>query len=151
MVMVMNRILYCKKKWSFPLRISSVIWPNPQFPADLVTFTKEILNEKLRFFAVLYLILYLILMWYRFYLCQLVQVQVLLKQILGSINDFHEIPLMQLITYINVLCINVRNIYKVYQKFVKKKHCSPKNCSPKNASLVKNSLRVSLKFFLLNV
>ena len=25
--------------------------PNPQFPADLVTFTKEILNEKLHFFC----------------------------------------------------------------------------------------------------
>ena len=23
------------------------MWSNPQFPADLVTFTKEILNEKL--------------------------------------------------------------------------------------------------------
>ena len=23
------------------------MWPNPQFPADLVTFTEEILNEKL--------------------------------------------------------------------------------------------------------
>ena len=25
------------------------MWPNPQFPADLVTFTVEILNEKLHF------------------------------------------------------------------------------------------------------
>ena len=25
------------------------MWPNPQFPADLVTFTEEILNEKLHF------------------------------------------------------------------------------------------------------
>ena len=25
------------------------MWPNPQFPADLVTFTEEILNGKLRF------------------------------------------------------------------------------------------------------
>ena len=25
------------------------MWPNPQFPADLVTFTKEILNGKLHF------------------------------------------------------------------------------------------------------
>ena len=24
------------------------MWPNPQFPADLVTFTEEILNGKLR-------------------------------------------------------------------------------------------------------
>ena len=23
------------------------MWPNPQFPADLVTFAEEILNEKL--------------------------------------------------------------------------------------------------------
>ena len=25
------------------------MWPNPQFPADLVTFTEEILNVKLNF------------------------------------------------------------------------------------------------------
>ena len=25
------------------------MWPNPQFPADLITFTEEILSEKLRF------------------------------------------------------------------------------------------------------
>ena len=25
------------------------MWPNPQFPEDLVTFTKEILNRKLHF------------------------------------------------------------------------------------------------------
>ena len=25
------------------------MWPNPQFPADLVTFTEEIFNEKLHF------------------------------------------------------------------------------------------------------
>ena len=27
------------------------MWPNPQFPADLVTFTEEIRNGKLRFFV----------------------------------------------------------------------------------------------------
>ena len=27
------------------------MWPNPQFPADLVTFTEEILNEKLHFLS----------------------------------------------------------------------------------------------------
>ena len=27
------------------------MWPNPQFPADLITFTEEILNGKLHFFA----------------------------------------------------------------------------------------------------
>ena len=37
------------KKWSFPLRISSVNVPNPQFPVDLVTFTGEILTGKLHF------------------------------------------------------------------------------------------------------
>ena len=26
------------------------MWPNPQFPANLVTFTEEILNGKLHFF-----------------------------------------------------------------------------------------------------
>ena len=26
------------------------MWPNTQFPTDLVTFTKEILHEKLHFF-----------------------------------------------------------------------------------------------------
>ena len=28
------------------------MWPNPQETADLVTFTEEILNEKLHFFPV---------------------------------------------------------------------------------------------------
>ena len=28
------------------------MWPNPKETADLVTFTEEILNGKLRFFAV---------------------------------------------------------------------------------------------------
>ena len=28
------------------------MWPNPQFPADLVTFTEEIPNGKLHFYAV---------------------------------------------------------------------------------------------------
>ena len=37
------------KKWSFPLRISSVNVTKSQFPANLVTFTEEILNEKLKF------------------------------------------------------------------------------------------------------
>ena len=27
------------------------MWPNPQFPADLVTFTEENLNGKLKFFC----------------------------------------------------------------------------------------------------
>ena len=27
------------------------MWPNPQFPADLVTFTEEILYGKLQFFC----------------------------------------------------------------------------------------------------
>ena len=35
------------KKWSFPLRISSVIVI--KFPADMVTFTEETLNGKLHF------------------------------------------------------------------------------------------------------
>ena len=30
------------------------MWPNPQFPADLVTFTEKILNGKLHFCAVYY-------------------------------------------------------------------------------------------------
>ena len=37
------------QKCSFSLRISSVNVTNPQFPADLVTFTEKILNEKLQF------------------------------------------------------------------------------------------------------
>ena len=27
------------------------MWPNPQFPADMVTFTEEILNGKLHFLS----------------------------------------------------------------------------------------------------
>ena len=30
------------------------MWPNPQFPADLVTFTKEIFNGKLHFLCSVY-------------------------------------------------------------------------------------------------
>ena len=44
------RSVYSRNKVpSFPLRISSVNVTNSQFPADLVTFTEEILNEKLCF------------------------------------------------------------------------------------------------------
>ena len=38
-----------QKKRSFPLRISSVNVIKSAEPADLVTFTEEILNEKLHF------------------------------------------------------------------------------------------------------
>ena len=37
------------KKWNFPLKISSIMWSNPQFSADLVTFTEEIHNGKFHF------------------------------------------------------------------------------------------------------
>ena len=37
-----SKLVHCTKKWSFPLQISSVNWPNPQFPA-------EIRNGKLHF------------------------------------------------------------------------------------------------------
>ena len=44
------RSVYTRNKVrSFPLRISSVNVTNSQFAADLVTFTEEILNEKLCF------------------------------------------------------------------------------------------------------
>ena len=46
------------KKWSSlrnPLRISSVNVSKPQFPADLVTFTGEILNGKLHFSCSVYI------------------------------------------------------------------------------------------------
>ena len=33
--------------------------PNPQFPADLVTFTEEVLNGNFIFFAVTSLLLYM--------------------------------------------------------------------------------------------
>ena len=39
------------KQWSFLLKISSVIWPNSQETADLVTFTEKILSGKFRFFV----------------------------------------------------------------------------------------------------
>ena len=34
------------QKRSFPLKISKYMRPNPQFPAESVTFTEEVLNEK---------------------------------------------------------------------------------------------------------
>ena len=39
------------KKWSFPLRVSSVNVTNPQFSADLATFSEKIFNGKLHFFG----------------------------------------------------------------------------------------------------
>ena len=36
-------------KKCFPLGFYQQMWPNPQLPADLVTVTEEILNEKLHF------------------------------------------------------------------------------------------------------
>ena len=42
-----------QKKWSFPLRFSSVNVTKPQFPAYLVTFTEEILNGKFNFLCIL--------------------------------------------------------------------------------------------------
>ena len=41
---------HCRKKWSFPLRISSVQGTRSARNSDLVTFTDEILNGKLHFF-----------------------------------------------------------------------------------------------------
>ena len=41
------------KKSGFPLRISSVMWPNPEETVDLVAFTAEISNGKLYFCPVL--------------------------------------------------------------------------------------------------
>ena len=38
--------MHCARKWSFPLKIYS---ENMNFPADLVTFTEEILTGKLHF------------------------------------------------------------------------------------------------------
>ena len=35
------------KTWSFPLKISSRTWPNPQKTPNLVTFTEKNLNEEL--------------------------------------------------------------------------------------------------------
>ena len=48
-----RRCFTLHKQWSFPLRISLVNVTTLQFPVDLVTFTEEILNEKLHFYAVL--------------------------------------------------------------------------------------------------
>ena len=36
------------------------MWPNPQFPADLVTFTGEILNGKLHFLWCVYPVIVLV-------------------------------------------------------------------------------------------
>ena len=43
---------YCTaQKTSFSLRVSYLNVTNPQFPADLVTFTEEKFNGKLHFYA----------------------------------------------------------------------------------------------------
>ena len=44
-------ILALHKKWSLPLRVSSVNMTNPQFLADFVSFTQKVLNEKLYFWC----------------------------------------------------------------------------------------------------
>ena len=54
--------------------------PNPQFPADLVTFTEEILNGKLHFGAV-----YAVLHYIQLDQILLSGCQVILLEILGSI------------------------------------------------------------------
>ena len=45
----MNQSMLLYKKWSFPLRIFSVNVTKPADPADLFTFTEELLNGKLHF------------------------------------------------------------------------------------------------------
>ena len=42
-------ILALHKKWSLPLKVSSVNMTNPHFSADFVSFTQKVLNEKLYF------------------------------------------------------------------------------------------------------
>ena len=48
-VFKVHKVLCTTQKKIFPLRISSVNWPNPQFLVDLVTFTEDVLSEKLHF------------------------------------------------------------------------------------------------------
>ena len=43
--------LLTAQKMKFPIKDFFSKWPNTQFPADLVTFTEEILNGKLHFFC----------------------------------------------------------------------------------------------------
>ena len=50
-LIITGDICHYTKKWCFLLRISSVMWPNPQEAADFVTFTKKIFNRKLNFFV----------------------------------------------------------------------------------------------------
>ena len=70
------------QKWSFLLRISSVMWPNLQFSADLVTFTEDILNGKLHFLCSLGGLLYSILLFP--YTLQA------LSHLQHKLNKFHE-------------------------------------------------------------
>ena len=50
------------------------MWPNPEFPVDLLTYTEEILNKKLHFFAVVVSI-WLVPIWYLFVYNQLLKHQ----------------------------------------------------------------------------
>ena len=43
--------IHCTNNEVFHYGFLQYLWPNPQFAADLVTFTKEILNGKLHFCA----------------------------------------------------------------------------------------------------
>ena len=42
-------VLHCTKNEVFHYGFLQLIWPNPQFSADLVTLTEEILTGKLQF------------------------------------------------------------------------------------------------------
>ena len=46
-----SQITHCTKYEVFHYGSLLYMWRNPQFPTDLVTFTEEILNEKLHFLS----------------------------------------------------------------------------------------------------
>ena len=41
--------MHCAKKKVFSWGLFQYMWPNPQFPADLITYSEEIFNRKLHF------------------------------------------------------------------------------------------------------
>ena len=47
--MTVMQVIYTAQKWSFHKGFLLQMSPNPQFPADMVTLTEEIVNGKLHF------------------------------------------------------------------------------------------------------
>ena len=112
------------------------MWPNLQFPADLVTFTEEILNEKLLFCAgfgrfihiYIYISVQLGMMKFAIQAClsinQTIQILVLLHSLYGMIH--HSLVLekpprkrRRTATFVPLLWCCINHLVRYYIRFKK--------------------------------